>query len=404
MNSKILLVAGREYLKVIRKPSFWIATLFFPIFFIIISLISGYSAQKFENKLKNDAKNAKAIFVLDESGIIPASQVQAPFKLTTNFDEALGLVKTEQADALLFYPKDLASAGKIMVFAQDKGIFLSTRFNEIAQNLVKQSILQGLGDQTKIKAFNTAYQVDVKSYKKGEEVKIGPETFIVPAISVILYFTLTTFATSFLLMSVSEEKENRMIETVLSLLQPKQLIAGKILGQISIVLTQLGTLLLFIAVGFAVVKLKLPFNLNLSEIHITFRQVFFGLFYTICGFLILSNVMVGVGSAMPTYKEAQSFSSIFIIISIFPVYFTSLLLAEPSGTIARVLSYFPLSSSIILIFRNSLGELSRLELVASSVTMVLYVILSFILAYKLFEIGSLEYNNKISVKRLLGRK
>ncbi len=113
--------------------------------------------------------------------------------------------------------------------------------------------------------------------------------------------------------------------------------------------------------------------------------------------------MVGLGLAMPSYKEAASFSPIFTILSILPIYFLPLILQNPSGAVALGTSYFPFIAPLILLIRNALGELSTLEVFVSIVAMTTYVVLGLFVAFKLFELGAMEYSQKISLKKLFSK-
>lgn len=398
---KVGIIAKREYLKNVRKLSFWLATLMFPLFLVTLSLVSSLSGKAVEDKIKKDAQSAKLILVKDDAKVINPVLVQKPLALISSQEDALNKVKNGEADAFIFIPTDIVSSSKVQVFAQSKGILSKNRYNELATNLIKQSILSEVNDPEKIKLFNSNINVAVTSYKNGMTVDESYEKLVVPFVGVVIYFILVTFANSFLLFSVSEEKENRMIEVVLTSVRPVTLILGKIIGQIATVLTQLATLVLLGGVGVYFARPNIP--INLSVVHVSALTVLMGIFYILMGLLIIGNTMVAVGAAMPTYKEAQSFSSVFIIASILPVYFFSIILADPSGTVAKIVSYFPFTAPMILLFRYTLGELKPLELILTSILVMLYAVITFLIAVKLFEFGSLEYNKRISFKNLLAR-
>jgi ABC-2 type transport system permease protein len=400
MKNKVLIVALREYLKNVRKVSFWLATLFFPLFMVVLGLISGYSSVTLEKKIEDDVKNAKKVLIVDEADIINPATLTPQFELNDNFDNALQQVKDNNADAVIMIPSDVLATQNVDVFAQSKGILSRNRYNDVTVNLIKQSILAKVGNEELIRLFNANISVDVTSYKDGQVFDDRFEKLIVPIASVIIYFMLISFGNSYLLMSVSEEKENRMIEVVLTSIKPKNLILGKIIGQVSTVITQLVVLVGLATVAFNVTKQKAPIPIDFSSVQLGAADIIMGIFYVIIGFLILGNVMVGVGAAMPTYKEAQSFSSVFIIFSILPIYFFSIILADPSGPVALFTSYFPLTAPMILLFRNALGELSTTELLLSSGVLVLYAYITYFIAVKLFEFGSLEYNRKLSLKEI----
>ena len=417
-NNKVFIVARREYTKVVRKPSFWISTLFFPVFIVVIMLITGFSSMQFEKNLKNGTENAKEIIIVDKTNLIDRSKLEGSiFKFSDDVETGKVKVLSGQIDALIYYPEDFITSKRVEIYEEDKGLFLQSRFNDFAQNLIKDSIISQISQEQR-ELYTSSFNFQVKTYSNGAEVKIGIKDLIVPAASVLVYFVLTTFGVSYLLLSVSEEKENRAMEIVLSTISPKQLISGKILGLIGVVITQVILLILLSIVAVyltggilssifssadvgASAASASNFSINLADTEFSIPQlvgqIVLGVIYTFIGFFILACTMIGVGAASPSYKEAQSLSSIFIIISIMPVYFISIILSDPSGTLAKVFSYIPFTASFILLFRNALGGLSIGEVVFSIGVLLVYCYIFVILAFKLFEFGSLEYSKRISL-------
>lgn len=401
--NKLLIVAKREYFKNIKKASFWIATLLFPIFFAVIGVVSTYSSTAVQNSIEQASESAKNVLIYDGADVINTKILETdPYKNIKLVDDASASIeKVKKGEAEVFFeiPQDFYTSKKINIYQQDKGIFAQGAFADFANTLIKQSLLQNIPDEAKVQLFNASYTPNITSYKNGEVVDNSFTKLIIPGIAVIIYFILVNFANSYLLSSVAEEKENRMIEIVLTAVDSTKLIVGKILGQIATVLTQLVVLIIMASIG--LFGLNSTFTNLLSGVQLNPLMILMGIFYILCGFLIMGNIMVGVGAAMPNYRDAQGFSSIFIILSIFPVYFATIILAEPSGTVSQIVSYFPLTSAMILLFRFMLGELSNLEIVISSLLLIIYVAATFWLAIKLFEFGSLEYSNKISFKGFL---
>lgn len=406
---KSLIVAKREYIKVIRKPSFWISTLLFPIFIIVISFISGYSSMQLEERLKTEAENANKILILDESGFINDLVLNEKIQKILNEEDGISQVVKNTADALIIYPDDISSSGTIKIYSQDKGFFLNETYNSLASQLLKQSIIGDLNNPVKIATYNLNYNFDVNTYKNGVKTEFSLSNLIAPAISLVLYFILTTFAVSYLLLSVSEEKENRVMEIVLSTISPKNLIVGKIIGLIGIIFTQVLLLIGLSIIGLLITSsffgsqgnvssvLNLINSVSIDPVQLI-SQIILGIIFTFTGFFILACTMVGVGAAVPTYKEAQSLSSVFVMLSIFPIYFITMLISDPNGTVAHILSYFPFTSSFVLLFRSALGAVGIFEIVLGIGLLIIYCILGVFVAFKLFEYGALEYSKRISFK------
>jgi ABC-2 type transport system permease protein len=171
---------------------------------------------------------------------------------------------------------------------------------------------------------------------------------------------------------------------------------GKVIGQVGAIFTQIFLLVSMAGLVIRFTSDSLPFSL--ANVSIEPTQIILAIVYLIFGFLILAFTMVGVGAAMPTYREASSFSSVFILLSIFPMYFFMMVLAEPTGLLSIVTSYFPYTAPMVLLLRNSLNALSPVEIAISIVTLIIDIFVIAFLSYRLFEFGALEYNQKISFK------
>lgn len=402
-TSKVWVIAKREYVRTVKRPSFWFIVLALPLLYLVLGFISGYSATSTEKKIEEEARNVKHISVVDHSGLIRNEVLTGPFTLVSNDQDAENRVKNNETDAAFIYPSDVVATKKIHVIAKDTGLVTRNRFDAMASQLLNQSILQSIPD-VKVRALvGTTFSVDTKLYKDGTEVVGGFEAFLVPIVAVVLYFLMMIVSSSFMLSSVSEEKENRMIETVLSLVSSQQLIIGKIIGLFGVAITQIVTLILFALVMNSIGSSVFAFHINWANIHLDAFQVVSALFYLFTGFLFMACIMVGVGAAVPTLRDAQQFSAIFIILSILPIYFAYVILADPTGIIAKIVSFTPFTSAMVLVFRSSIGALTPFESVAGILVMIVYVALALLFALKLFDIGSLELTSRLSLKGILER-
>jgi ABC-2 type transport system permease protein len=238
--------------------------------------------------------------------------------------------------------------------------------------------------------------------EQGQAVKEGLERFILPIISLVVFFMAVYISSSYLLQSVSAEKENRMIETMLSIVDKKSLMFGKMLGLVGIVFVQLLTW-----VGFGLLTYYLVMNQFHMPIPIDFNNIDLKLlplniYLTVMGFLFFAAIMTGVGAVGTGAEDSRNLSSIFIILSIFPIYLLQMLITDPNSILAKVFSYFPFTSFMVLLMRNSLGALSTQELIFGIVLSLVYVIIAMWIALKLFELGCLMYNRRPSFKEMLG--
>ena len=402
MKKNVFEVAKFEFLKIIKKKSFWLATLFMPILIGVIALISGLSSEN-AAKLPENPTGFSKIYVYNSEGILDNSMLKDPFQKTEDKDHILEQVKKDNSVVLVEFSDNFFEDLSYRLYLGNDADFIgSTSLLSIVNSLIKQSATIKISDPYVIKALNqTPSSVSYVYNDEGEFIKEGYEKYLLPVASMVVFFLAVYISSSFLLQSVSAEKENRMIETILSIVDKKSLMFGKMLGLLGVMFVQLFT---WVVLGLGIyrvvmMKFSLPFPIDFSNIDTSLLPL--NIFLVIAGFLFFAAIMTGVGAIGTGAEDSRNLSSIFILLSMLPMYLMGLLITNLNGSIAVFLSYFPFTSFMVLLIRNSFGALSLVELVIGICTSILYVILALLIAFKLFELGCLMYNRRPSFKEIL---
>ena len=99
-----------EVLRTLKKKSFWIMAIIFPIAIGAIYGIAYFSNQSTKTATKNTANQKFSFVITDKSGLINEKIVQQLGASETNDKQAaINKVENGTLDAYFFYPKDLAS-------------------------------------------------------------------------------------------------------------------------------------------------------------------------------------------------------------------------------------------------------------------------------------------------------
>jgi ABC-2 type transport system permease protein len=403
MKNKYFEVAKFEFLKIVKKKSFWLATLFMPVFIGAVALISAYSSIDASKQMEEPIGFSK-IYVYDSASVISESFFVEPFEKIDNPETAKEEVKNDKSKVLVEISDSFYSDLKYDLYYREDSDFIGTAsLPTVINSLIKQSATLNISDPNIITVLNsTPSSISYTYDEDGNLKKEGYEKYLLPVASIIVFFISVYISSAFLLQSVSAEKENRMIETILSIVDKKSLMFGKMIGLMGVMFVQLGTWLIF---GFGIYKFvmtrfELPIPIDFSNIDMSLLPL--NIFLVIAGFLFFAAIMTGTGAVGTGAEDSRNLSSIFIILSIFPMYLLQMLITNPNGTLAVVLSYFPFTSFMVLLIRNSFGALPATELVIGICTSILYVVFSMIIALKLFELGCLMYNRRPSFKELVG--
>lgn len=408
MWSNTKTVANFEYKKTVKRPSFWITVLMLPLFFLVIWGIMFYTTSVTKEDASASALADQSILFVDESSFFIENVLSDRVSEFENIELAIQEVRQGGADAVIFLPSNFSETAEYQLYAKDRGLTGNSAYVSFAEELIKENVLSRTNDSiTEALILGNLTAESVYYTEEGDlKDEFDVTNFILPAIGFLIFFLAVFMGSQYLLQSVTEEKENRVIELLLSTISKRDLINGKIIGLSFVVITQI---IVWILLGFVIgiifllvsdfSAITLPLEEVLSKISIMDGVI--TLVCVLLGFFFFASVMVGVGSVGTTQRESQQLSSIFIILAIIPIYFSSLIIGNPTGAISQFFTYFPFSSALIVMIRSSLDALSYIELIIAFMLNIIYVGIAFWFARKLFQLGMLMYNRKPNWKEIV---
>ncbi len=402
----IILVARQELVVSIRRPGFIIMTLLIPalglLAFAAASLFGGQVGDFFETQFVPDIK---ATGYIDESGLLASDLPQYGGEFIAYPDEASAraAMVSGEVDSFFLLPADYLETGKVIVYGIGGGFstFVAADEGNLRGFLIDQ-LLEGQVDGTLQKRVRRP--MDIEPVTLNEEGEISDESpfswlgdFALPYIFSILFVITIYTASGFMLQSVSEEKEGRIIEILLSSISSTQLMAGKILGLGALGLIQISV---WIAAGAVLLAAAVAAFALLGAIKITLITVLLGIVYYILGYLLFATLMAVAGSMGTTQRESQQIAGIFFFIAAVPWMAMGIVFANPNSTIAVILSYIPLTSPVMMLLRLGIGSVPWEQIVISLVILVLSIALSLWAGAKVFRASLLMYGKRPGLKDL----
>ncbi len=405
--SKLRSVIRHEYATIVKQPAFWIVMIAIPAAVAIIGALVYFSNIASSDRIEELAKDMKNVAVVDKSGLVNKDILKQSGLVTGSADQVEALrqsVQDGKREALIVFPDNLLKERTYQIYLSSNDITKMGSVGSVADSLLKTSLFLPLGSAEVIALAQNGAQNTIVTYKDGRETA-GFNEYVVPALFILLFYIIFAFSISYMLSSVSEEKENRSMEMVLTYVKPRILILGKLLAVSLVVLTQiafyatLGLLALLVAhqAGFA---LTLPLGIDLTRLVFDPAAIFFGFAYLIVGFLMYAGFMTATAAMAPSSKEANNFSSVFFIGAFVPFYFITLVVTSPNNPVVTFMSYFPLTSPIIGLVRNMFGSMTFVEALLVLAVMFAFMVISIWAAVRAFKLGALEFNQVISLKKL----
>lgn len=391
-----------EITRTLKKKSFWIMALGFPLMMGAVFGIIFASNSATEQAAKDLEKQQFSIELTDESGLISPSIISA-VKATTITDKRQGIndVKTGKVDAYFYYPKDIVN-DKVELYGKEDSLFNNGKYAGVAKALLTQSVNSHVDTQSRAVIQNTV-KTDSKYYRNGE-LYDGVKEMILPGIFLLLFYLLIAFFGNQMLVSTTEEKENRVIEMILTTIEARTLITGKIISLVLLALIQGAVIVAPALIGYLLFhdKLNLPF-VDLSTLPINGGRIALGFALFAASFMMFTGLLVAVGAAVPTAKEAGQFFGMVMMLIFGPLYAFSLFISAPDSPLVKFLSFFPLTAPIPLMLRNALGNLSFGEGLLGLAIITLTAILVTAIGVRIFRYGALEYSRKLSLKEIFGK-
>jgi ABC-2 type transport system permease protein len=207
-------------------------------------------------------------------------------------------------------------------------------------------------------------------------------SFVFANVGVILLFiAIFTFGT-WVLTGVVEEKQSRVVEVVLSTVQPRDLLVGKILG---IGLLGLLQLVIIVVVGLGLGTITGRFSLPpTTGSAVTMLLLWFGI-----GYVFYSTALAVLGALASRTEEASNASSpVSILASLSYVFALLVAIQDPDGVAARIATFLPPVSPMIVPLRAALGAIEPWEV-------LLAIVINLITIALLLEFGGRVYSGAV---------
>ncbi len=393
-----------EFMRTLMKKSFWLRTLAIPALIATVLALSVFS-----NKVSSQAdETAKAghfsIAIMDQSGLVgPAVKQAAKAETVTDKSAGIARVKGGKVDAFFYYPADPSKQG-IEVYAKDDGLSSNSKYQAVATQLLQAGVVQAVGGGVKAELLQHPPEPKLTTYKDGEVTK-GFGRAVVPGLFLVLFYAVIVLMGNQMLTSTTEEKENRVIEMILTSVSARNVIVGKIWALIALGVIQILAILVPLLVAYFGFRSQLHIQqLDLSTLSFAPVPIIAGAVIFVGGFILFTALLVAIGSAVPTAKEAGAFFGFTMILVFIPFYALAAIISSPDQIIVKVMSFFPLTAPITLMLRNAVGNISTVDTLIGVGILFVTGIALMALAIRIFRFGSLEYARKLGLKEILTRR
>lgn len=237
-----------------------------------------------------------------------------------------------------------------------------------------------------------------------EEGDLSPGTEEPSYLSVSYIFAMMLLVSIFtssgyLLQSVSDEKETRMIEVLLTSVSPMGVMAGKVLAMGTLGLLQIIVWAVAMGVLGPRILSAIP---QYGTLSVEPMVVFWAIAFFLAGFFVLSTVMAGIGAATTSYREGSQISLFVVLPATVPFILFQVIAGNPDGGLARGLSFIPITAPVTMMLRLGVTNIPLWEIAASLTVTVAGGVGLLWFSARVFRAGLLLYGQRMSLGRILG--
>jgi ABC-2 type transport system permease protein len=429
---KIVTIIKKEYKQIVKKKSFVIATILTPLLmaaFIFLPMlltrvgreekvieIADYSGLVLHEFQERSEKSKEATHELKLKFRPVAKGKQEQNQLLKQYEEKIAakeettlqllqqykdMILEKQIDGLILIPENVKQSRRIYFCALNISDFGTNKYiTSTIQKILSERILTEQHIELKIveEAIRDINIGTFKVKKEGTQQSTSGMEYMMSIFMLTILFSIIMAYGQLIMRGVIEEKNNRIVEVLISSTNTPTLFYGKIIGIGLAGLTQVAIWIL-LAVAF-LGRSALGIDKSIVNFLTLELAVYFIIFFVI-GYFMYSILFSIVGASVNTDQEAQQFAAPITYLLLIPFIIGIMVTQNPNTPVVLLASFFPLFTPTLMFMRISVAVPSFFQIALSIVFSVLFTLFLAWLGAKIFRVGILMYGKKPSIKEII---
>ncbi len=414
MKKAVNIIVAREYLERVKRKSFIITTILMPLFMFAMMIIPSVI-------MIMSGPEERNIAVIDDSGVVGKRlQNQGDMTFCQVSSDIATAKLNEDYDAILVIGRDVVSN-------PDKNVTLYSHGSPSMQT--EQQICSQLEDiieDLRIKAYNIDnlqqilkeinVDISMSTFRIDQEEETATSSglsYILGMFTMLILYMFIMLYGNMVMTSIIEEKNNRVLELVVSSVNPTSLMMGKIVGIGLVALTQIliwAVLLICSSIWLMPMLSAAVSNdagtefaqamAQLSDVGFIANLMIFMTIFLVGGYLFYSAIYAAIGSAVDNLQDASQLQSVAIIPIILALMISMSVVAEPNSALALWTSFIPFTSPMVMMARIPFGIPLWQSIVSAIVLFVSFIGMVWVAA-KIYRVGIFMYGKKPTFAELI---
>ena len=431
-STKIKAIATFELFAAVKRPGYLIATFGMPLFMAVYGAIVAIPAYYVT---KQELETA-VYGVVDRSGVVTLqgdveptmARLPAPLRQALEASgQGPAIASALADDHFVFRPfADEAVARQALAARTIKGYFVlpanylaegiieSYRPDSVSLsgsdarralgNVIRERLVAGrVEGRVAARILDPVQDTHLFAITRTGEVRDGGRVasavrLFVPLAFMLLFLMSILMTSGYLIQGTVAEKENKVVEVLLASASADEILTGKLIGLGGAGLLQITIWLSMLMVGgMGIAPLLIASRVQLSAVTLALGVPLF-----LLGFLFFGSLMLGTGSLGSNMRESQQFAMVWSLTAAMPLILMSVLIREPHGVVARVLTWLPITAAPMVILRSSLdpASLGWWEIGGAILVLAFSAWMAIRIAARLFRIGLLSAGSRPSLREI----
>ncbi len=413
-NYRILAVIKRELREKLMSKAFIFMTLLMPVIMFAImgfqALMVLYQGDKGTNIViateSQDLTDAcKKVFSdLDfiKNGTWTVSyKTLSADKLKSYIDSKKKELLSNKLTGIIFIPKKAFEDKHVDYYARTPNkLAIYEKMNGPINNVLIDQYFS-TKSLTKEELNFARMSVKFNNFKVSQDNKIveqGVGNIILAYLFAFLLYLSLLMSGTMTMSSVLEEKTSKVVEVLLSSVNSRELMAGKIIGTSVTSLSQMVIWLLPLIILMTTSWITLPdkFQFDISLGYLVYFLINFFL-----GMLIFQGLFAMVGAIFNDTQEAQQGVFPVILLIMIPFFISFTMARNPDNQLAVIGSYLPFATIIVMPCRFTLVDMSFIHPLISCLINIATLAVIFPVAGKIYRVGILRAGTKPTWKEVI---
>lgn len=393
---KIRIIAGHEFLTAVKRPSYIIMTLSLPLL-ATLGMLAYYGITQWAGEKPPEEK--PSIGYVDSIGLFDeyTDTETVEFVPYNAEDGAKQALLNGNISEYFIIPADYLENGVIHRYTTKREIEPPYEtFHSIEYFLIANLIGTDVNDDILTRVTDPFYAQSFRLNPDTGEIS-PPEdevsSFVMPYVFGLLFLFSLFFSSGYLLQGVAEEKENRLMEILLSSVSARQLLTGKVLGLGAAGLLQILVWFLTIVIFVVIASSNIP---ELSGLRVTPELIILGVVYFMLGYVLFGVLFAAIGSIGSTARESSQWTAVIALPAVLPLMLIGVFITNPDHVIFTIFALIPITAPITIVMKLSIGALPAWQLALSLISMIASIIVTTWLASRVFRTFLLMYGKRPS--------